>query len=72
MTSTRNEKITMKLYMVEENLPFFVSYTQSFLDFGRESSEFLKFPVSGGLVSYKPVSYKKKCISAYLSFERLL
>ena len=43
----------------EENLPIFCSLPiQTFLDFGREASQFLNFSVLEGLVSYKPVSYK--------------
>ena len=44
--------------------PFFVSYTKSLLDFGREPSQFPNFSALEGLVSYKSVSYKKSmCIS---------
>ena len=41
---------------------FFLPYTRSFLDIGRELSEFLNFSALECLVSYKPVSYKKRVL----------
>ena len=42
---------------------FFVSCTKSILYIGREPSQFLKFSAFGGLVSCKPVSYKRILVS---------
>ena len=47
-------------------IQLFVSYTKSFLDFGRKASEFLKISALQGLVSYKPISEKKMCINKQL------
>ena len=44
--------------------PFSISYTKSFLHFGRAPSQFLRFSALEGLVYYRPVSYAKKCINA--------
>ena len=43
-------------------LQFFISYTKSFLDFGREPSQLLNFSALEGLVSYKLVSYLKSVV----------